>query len=201
MNRKPPLAARIFVGLRLLVAFDTRAFQAFGGRPKDARLSFLGAFVVLPLYLYDISGLANGRGVFSSEDPGSGGLACLILAGLHYILLWTLVPVVVDVIARAFDRGALYYRWLSAYNWLTMVFWLVAFPMGLLVQRLGATDSATASLLVFGIPLLEVFYLGVVARLGLRLDLLTTAAVVGIDLVLTVGTFAILSQLLVACGA
>lgn len=200
MSASAPLVARVVVGLRLLFTLDRRAFKAFGGRPKDARRSFLAALIVLPLYLYDFPGLDNVRGVFSSEDQSSGGWACLAVALLHYSLLWTLVPVVVDVVARAFDRGVLYYRWLSAYNWLTMTFWLVTFPIGLLLQQASLADSAAVGLLVFGVPLVEVFYLGVVVRMGLRLALSTTVAIVAIDVILTVGLFGILSRVLAACG-
>ncbi|CCG07470.1 hypothetical protein [Pararhodospirillum photometricum] len=168
--------ARIVAGLGLLLRLDIRAFALLGETPADAARSFWAAVVLAPLYLLYM--LLEFQGGAGGSPFGPYGLLKL----LHYVLGWALYPVMMEILCRLLDRRALFYRWLAAYNWLQVPVMLAFLPLTGLAA-FGLAPLPVVAFLNSLVFLVMTFYLGVVARGGLRVPMITVVGVVFLDLI------------------
>jgi hypothetical protein len=165
--------ARVLRGLGRLLRLDPMGFKAFENTADEARRSFRAALYMAPLFVIFLA-------VDHATDEGRAPLsAFLILKTAHYVIGWTLFPVVMDVVSRLLARRQVYFRWLAAYNWMQVPVLMASLPVALLSQ---VADLGVIEMALF---LAMATYLGFLARHGLGLTLSTAVAVVVLDLLLT----------------
>ncbi|WP_413207249.1 hypothetical protein [Rhodospirillum sp. A1_3_36] len=186
-------AARVLRGLGWLLRLNPLGFKEFENTPREALRSFGAALFLAPVFvLYATMDRLSG-------DEASGSLLAFAFLKLaHYIIGWTLFPVVMEGVSHLLGRRQVYFRWLAAYNWLQVPFMLAYLPVAV-ASLLGAGGpGGPVAFLDLALFLGMAIYLGFLARHGLGLTLSSAVAVVILDLILTQASAAIIHSLLMA---
>ncbi|MCF8482802.1 MAG: hypothetical protein K9H25_20455 [Rhodospirillum sp.] len=173
-------AARVLRGLGRVLRLNPLGFKEFENTPGEALRSFQAALWLAPVFvLYAAMDRFTG-------DEASGPLgAFAVLKAAHYVIGWTLFPVVMEGISRLLGRRQVYFRWLAAYNWLQVPIMLAYLPVAV-ASLLGAGGpGGPVAFLDLALFLGMATYLGFLARHGLGLPLSSAVAVVVLDLILT----------------
>ena len=157
---------------------DPSAFAEVDNTAEAFWFSFRAALVTLPFLLVTVA--------LSAED-GIGLLDVLAEVTL-YAVGWLLFPVVMLEVTQAINRGQLYFRYIAASNWCSVVE-DGALALVLILQTMDIIPGSLGGALFFGIVVWVFMFQFFVARHGLRLDVGAAALIVGLRLLLALGLF------------
>jgi hypothetical protein len=187
MIRREQLSAALY-GVWLLIKLDARAFAFFEKTPGGFARSFLPAALLLPLDLIH---------EVLIYQPGAGKLAFapyLVVQVLSYVLSCTAFPFVMIYVARLLAREPRFLSYMVPYNWFQL-------PLGLLLLPIAIfTDIGLAPVQMAGfidiLALTLYFTFGsFIARIGLQIGVMTSIAIVMLDLLVTLITNQFVSRI------
>lgn len=173
-----PQFASALRGVRLMAAFDLKAWQYFDKTLGGFWASFLPAIVLSPLNL--IHALLQ----FQNHPPQLGFVPYLIVELLTYVLQWTLFPFVMLYVTDLLQRRGHYFSYMVPYNWLQM-------PLNILFVALTIVGDlhliAPQSIAVMTLAGYAIFfiYATFVAGVGLQVGIGTALSLVVLDFVLS----------------
>jgi hypothetical protein len=176
-----PQFANALRGLRLMAAFDSKAWTCFDKTIAGFWASFVVAFALLPLNLIHVVLQ------FQSRPPTLAFVPYMIVEFLTYVLQWAMFPFVMMYVADLLQRRPRYFAHMVAYNWLqlplTLFFLVVRIAGDLHVispQAMGALELVgLATFFVYGT---------FIAGVGLQVGIGTALALVVLDFVLSMIT-------------
>lgn len=177
---------RGIVGAFLLARGRREGLDAFRATLEDARASFLAAAFCLPAFL--LLRLGTGPGA-EGEDPVRAIIGDLIA----YVCSWAGFALASLPIATAMGRGALWPRFIAAWNWMNLVQYAVLTVLSLpsLLGMPGMVADALGLVGLFYAIWLQWF----AARLSLAVNGVQAAAFVGVDLALSLFLSGLVLQL------
>jgi hypothetical protein len=175
-------------GLRLLLAFDVRAWNCFDRSLRGFWASFIVAVLLAPLSFTHVIMQ------FGERTPHLTFVPYLIVESLSYIISWTLFPFVMMYLVVLLQRPQRYFSYMVAYNWLQL-------PLGVFVYlvHLGGDfhvlpPGAAESIQLFS--LLAFFVYGsFIAGYALQLGMGTALSIVVLDFVLGLITEQLISRI------
>jgi len=146
-----------------IIRFDARAGDWFDGSLAAARRSFWGFVLVFPLFvMVELLPLPEGPVAPREFDPG--------LTLLSFVIAVTAYPLAAWHMTRAFGLAAGYPRYLTAYNWFTVVEAAAFAPLYALIS-LGGWDFTTLVAVYYAERVLCAVYAVFIARTVLRAEL------------------------------
>jgi len=141
--------------------------------------SFFAAVLIAPVYLF----LLLIRHSKFTEDVSL--FRFLGLETIAYVIAWVTFPLVMVYVAKAFERGEYYIRFIVAYNWAAVLQNALYLPIGILGSSgLITQDNANALGLVALTFIL--IYNGFIARTALNISMGAAAGLVGLDFLISV---------------
>jgi hypothetical protein len=184
-------AARVLRGLGRLLLLNPLGFKEFENTPEEALRSFKAALFLAPVFVIYAT-----MDRFGGEEVSGSLAAFAFLKAAHYVIGWTLFPVVMEGISHLLGRRQVYFRWLAAYNWIQVPIMLAYLPVAV-ASLLGAGGpGGPVAFLDLALFLGMATYLGFLARHGLGLPLSSAVAVVVLDLILTQTSAAMVHDML-----
>lgn len=170
------LTTAIYAAARLL-RFDATALALFDSSIDGYWKSFNAAVVVAPIYLMLLLVTLLGGDI---DSP----LRFLAAESIGYVIGWVAFPLAMVYIARHLGRDEFYLRYIVAFNWFHVPQALIMLPVSLLG---GATVLPSPMVFLLGVGVLSamLMYDWFIARIALQIDGVTAAAIVLIDLLLS----------------
>lgn len=108
-------AANALYGLKRVLRMDPEAAEHFGDTPQAFWNSFWVAVWVLPIHA--LQSLLS----YTEEPSSAGPLGFALIELFTYIIAWVLFPLVMIRISDWLDRWPQYFRYITAYNWFSLV--------------------------------------------------------------------------------
>lgn len=183
----PQLAAALR-GVRLLVAFNLKAWSYFDKTLAGFWASFLPAIVLSPLNFGHV--LLQ----FQNQPPTLGFVPYLVVEFLTYVLQWTMFPFIMLYVADLLQRRERYYWHLVAYNWLQMPLTLFFLTLRLLGDFHLIAPQGIGVMELAGIAIFFI-YGTFVAGVGLQVGIGTALSLVVLDFVLSLITGQLISRI------
>lgn len=178
-------AYRSIVGSLRLAVRDEGGFDDFNLTEAGFWRSFSAIVILAPLYLYGY----DLQVALEAGDGGSGEAgaeASLALSAVQLLVQWVAWPIAMVVIARFAGLAAGYSRYITVYNWSSILVGAVQIvPIFLFLQ--GGVLAELGSLLMMAGLMVVVYYRWYVARVALQTTALVASALVLADLVLSFG--------------
>ena len=174
----PAEAVRSIYGVWRLAHLDRKGMAFIDGTPGGAIRSFWAAVLVLPAFVV-LELLQYGSSL--GQLPL---LRWLILEALFYVIAWTAFPVILHLAAQSLNRSHRYCAALSAYNWSSVIQVGVFLPVAI-GSALGLWPEGLAIMLSMVVFVLLLIYLGFVLSVALEVSRGTAAALVGVELFVT----------------
>ena len=170
-------ASYAIYGAWRLARLDASGVQFFGNTVEAFWRSFWAAAIALPPYaLMLLMRLADSP---VSIRPFTAALVEVIA----YIAGWTAFPLAMFYVARMFDRGTVYLRYIAAYNWSVVL--QVALLLGVTaLAASGLLPQAAGALLSLAATLAILTYQWFIARAALNATIGGAVAIVALDLML-----------------
>lgn len=180
---------RALYGAYRLARFDAGGLASFDISIGGFWRSFFAAVLVLPLYLATLDVRFAGEGF---ETPWPRFLAIQMIG---YVIGWIAYPLVMTTVARALDRERHYLRYIVAYNWTSVWQNLIYLPLAMLSLG-GAVAEGPAAFLTLGALVVVLVYAWFVARTALDVPAPVAAALVALDIGLSLIITAVTDRLL-----
>ena len=172
---------------------DRDGIQFFDNTPEAALASFKAALLAAPIHILL---------TFLHTDwslVAVGAFAAFLINAISFVTDWTAFPLAMYYVARFCDRDDLYWRYLAAYNWASVLqislFFLVSLSIasGLLAPWLGAVLGYVTLLAIL-------VYKGFIAHVGLETSMRATIGIVLLDLGISAVLSAVMANLLLGQG-
>lgn len=175
-------ATRALFGAFWLCRFDPRGLDFVGHDGAAAWRSFAVGLIVLPVLLLLVAVL---DGPHDTVPIGRR----LVVDAISFCVGWFAFLLVMDQIARALGREALWPGYVAAYNWTMAVQALIQAAALLLIGGVlagnGVISEQLAGFLLVGVYAFVFAMQGFVAHLTLRLPVVGAVAIVLLDLMLS----------------
>jgi hypothetical protein len=175
-------------GLKLLLAFDVRAWSCFDRSLGGFWNSFIVAVLLAPL------SFAHVIMQFGEHSAHLAFVPYLIVETLSYVISWTLFPFVMMYLVQLLQRPQRYFSYMVVYNWLQLplsgFIYLVYLAGDVHILPPGAAES----IWLFG--LLAFFVYGsFIAGYALQLGMGTALSIVVLDFVIGLITEQLISKI------
>lgn len=165
-------------GAWTLFKLDARGLDFFEDSVPAFWRSFFAAVIVFP-------GFALLRVIDLAETETSAGLLPTLLVELiAYVIIWTAFPLALHYLCLAIDRQAHYLRTVIALNWSVTIQIVLTLPVHLIAFS-GILSPGLATLAIFVVLMVTLFYEGFVARTALEVTPPMAALVVAIDVAIS----------------
>ena len=173
---------RAVYGAWRLAHLDVRGMEHFDLSVTGFWRSFTAALIVAPLHLILI--------LLSRAYPDGDATSYLVVQGVAYASAWVVFPVVMVAVTRLLQVSRRFIPFIIAYNWSTVVVMAVVVPTQLLADwslDAGTADTPAALVAFMAMAAMAaiLFYQWFVARTALGVNGIQAAAVVVLDLVVT----------------
>lgn len=176
----PQLAAALR-GLRLMAAFDPRAWTFFDKTPAGFWGSFVVAFALAPLNFIHVVLQ------FQDHPPKLDIIPYLIVEFLAYVLQWALFPFVMIYMTGLLQRRGRYFDYMLAYNWLQLPLTLFFLSLRVLGDVHIIAPQGVGVLELAGLAVFFV-YGTFIAGAGLQVGIGTALSLVVLDFVVSLIT-------------
>lgn len=183
-----PQFAAALRGVRLLAAFNLKAWSYFDKSPAGFWASFLPAIALSPVHL------AHVLMQFQNQPPKLGFVPFLVVEFLTYVLQWTLFPFAMLYVADLLQRRGRYYWHMVAYNWLQMPLTLFFLALRLLGDFHLIAPQGIGVMELAGIAIFFI-YATFVAGVGLQVGIGTALSLVVLDFVLSLITGQLIARI------
>ena len=178
-------------GAWALFKLDPRGLEFFEDSVPAFWRSFFAAVIVAP-------GFALLRVIDFAEteaESGAGFLPTLLVELIAYVIIWTAFPLALHYLCLAIDRPERYLRTVIAINWSVVIQIALTLPVHLIAVS-GILSPGLASLAIFVVLVVTLFYEGFVARTALEVTPPLAALVVAIDVAISLAVHGLASGLL-----
>ncbi len=169
---------RSVFGAYRLARFDRNGLSFLDGTPAGAARSFYCALLLLPplVIMRDISyGWMNIAPSFES---------ILLVEPISYVVRWAAFPVAISFLVHPMGRQQQFCQFVSAYNWSSVIWIVVLFPLFVLTD--GGIFSETAGFFLIHLArILLLIYEGYVIRVSLGTSTAVAVALVAADFLLS----------------
>ena len=163
------------MGALRLARFDRGGMAFFDSSDAGFWRSFTAAWIAAPAYTVMV--LARLR-------PWEVDAVRLVLVeGIGYVISWFLWPLVMISVARLLDCSERYRGYIVAYNWATLVQYIVVAPVTLLA--FGGELGGFGPLLSFIVFAYTLAYSGFIAGVALGVPLGMAVGIVVLDVIVT----------------
>ncbi len=182
-------AATSLYGAYRLARFDARGMTYFETSLAGFWRSFYAAVIVAPVFavLLVMRYAAGGAAV--------DGVRFAAVEAIAYVIAWVAFPLVMVSLARVLDREERYLGYIIAYNWAAVLrnaFYMPVVMLGV-TGTVPAETARTLGLIALSVVLVYTWF---IARVALNVGVGTAAALVALDLVLSVFINAVASAML-----
>ena len=171
------LAAALY-GVWLLLKLDPRAWDYFEKTPIGFARSFLPALLLSRLHIIHS---------VIVYDPAHAKLALgpyLVVQVLSDVMSWVAFPFAMLYVCRLLNRGPYFLSYMVPYNWFQLPVNLVIQPVAILADMNVIPGQAAGFTDMFMLTLFFAFT-AFIARIGLRISLMTAIGIVMLDFLLT----------------
>jgi hypothetical protein len=176
-------------GAWTLLKLDPRGLDFFEVSVEAFWRSFFAAVIAAP-------GFALLRAIdYAEAESGSGFLPTLVVEFIAYVIVWAAFPLALHYLCLAIDRQQHYLRAVIALNWSVVIQIALTVPVHLIAVS-GILSPGLASLAIFVVLMVTLFYAGFVARAALEITPPLAALVVAIDVVISLMVKALASGML-----
>ncbi|MFI4986971.1 MAG: hypothetical protein ACHQF3_06000 [Alphaproteobacteria bacterium] len=172
-------------GAYRLCRFDMQGLGYFNATPEGFWRSFFSAVLVAPAYFLIVFLDLD----LNSVEASLGRI--LLLESLAYVILVFLYPLIMHYICQALDRQPQYIMYIVAYNWAGVLLNALELPAKAFVASGLSPDAA--QVLDLAVLILTIGILWFIARTALQITRLTAAALVALDLLLTIAVNSIVA--------
>ena len=167
-------------GAWLLFKYDARGLAFFEDSVPAFWRSFFAAVIVAPAFLL----LRLVETAEGTAEAGPGLLPTLLVEAIAYVIVWTAFPLALHYLCRAMDRQEHYLRAVIAFNWSVVIQIGLILPVHLIAAG-GLLPPALASVAVFAVLIVTLFYQGFIARAALEVVPVQAALVVALDVAIS----------------
>ncbi len=182
-------AVSALYGAYRLARFDARGMTYFETSIEGFWRSFYAAVIVAPFYA-TLLFMRHAAG-----ETTAGGFRFASIEAIAYVIAWVAFPLVMVSVARVLNREERYLGYIVAYNWAAVLQNGLYLPLGMLGVT-GAVPAETARVLGLIALSLILVYAWFIARVALNVGAGAAAALVALDLVLSVFINAVASAML-----
>ncbi len=183
-----PQFAAALRGVRLLAAFNLKAWSCFDKTPAGFWASFAPAIALAPLSM--IHSLLE----FQNHPPKLDFIPFLVVEFLTYVLQWALFPFVMLYVADLLQRRERYFWHMVSYNWLQMPLTLFFLGLRLLGDVHLIAPQGIGAMELAGIAIFFI-YGTFVAGVGLQVGIGTALSLVVLDFVLSLITGQLINRI------
>lgn len=183
-----PQFANALRGLRLIAAFDIKAWACFDKTLAGFWASFVVALALSPLNLIHV--LLQ----FQSRPPTLAFVPYLIVEFLTYVLQWTMFPFVMMYVADLLQRRGRYLPYMVAYNWLQLPLTLFFLVVRITGDLHLISPQGMGILELVGLAMFFV-YGTFIAGVGLQVGIGAALALVVLDFVLSMITGQLIARI------
>ncbi|MBL8671894.1 MAG: hypothetical protein JNK11_14645 [Alphaproteobacteria bacterium] len=175
--------ALALAGVARFARGDAGARAFFSATPEGCANSFwAAAFILVPHFAMEYLQVSQ---ALDRVGARVDVLRFLVAGSIAYAVQWTAFPVAMHWLCGALDRRAQYFSFIAAWNWSTLLQMAVHLPI-VLLQATGILGGALADAVVYASIALLLVYAGYVARVMLDVRPLVAAAIVFLDVLVTV---------------
>jgi len=165
---------RIYGAWRLF-RLDVGGMGYFDDRIESFWQSFFAAVICAPGYLV----LVLSR--LAEREPTASGFTILAIETIAYVIGWTAFPLSMFYLTQALGRAERFIVYFVAYNWARVIQILLQLPVSL-ADLAGLAPGPAIEFLMLLVFLVCLGYDWFIARTALAVSGLVAAAVVGLDL-------------------
>ncbi len=176
-------------GAYRLARFDARGLTYFVTSFEGFWRSFFAAVIVAPFYVV----LLSMR--YAAGETGVGAMRFASVEAIAYVIAWVAFPLARVFLARVLTREERYLGYIVAYNWAAVLQNGLYLPLGMLGVTAAVPAGAANVLGLIALSLILV-YTWFIARVALDVGAGAAAALVALDLVLSVFINAVASAML-----
>ncbi len=176
-------------GAYRLARFDARGMTYFETSIEGFWRSFFAAVIVAPFYAV----LLFMR--YAASETGVGAMRFASVEAIAYVIAWVAFPLAMVFLARVLKREERYLGYIVAYNWAAVLQNGLYLPLGMLGVTAAVPVGAANVLGLIALSLILV-YTWFIARVALNVGAGPAAALVALDLVLSVFINAVASAML-----
>ncbi|MEK9683982.1 MAG: hypothetical protein VW226_05500 [Rhodospirillaceae bacterium] len=160
-----------------LACFNRHGIQLFENTLDGFWRSFRAALLCAPLYTFLI--LTRSLEI----KTNAGGITSSVIYSISYVISWFAFPYAIYHVSRILDRQSHYFRYISAYNWGTVIQLSALLLVSLITYSQLLPQTITLGLtltVIFGIFI----YKGFIAHVGLEISRGPAFALVILDFIL-----------------
>lgn len=183
-----PQFAAALRGVRLLAAFNLKAWGYFDKSLAGFWASFVPAIALSPLNLVHV--LLQ----FQNQPPKLGFVPYLVVEFLTYVLQWTLFPFIMLYVTDLLQRRERYFWHMVAYNWLQLPLTLLFLTLRFLGDFHLVAPQGIGVMELVGVAIFFV-YGTFVAGVGLQVGIGTALSLVVLDFVLSLITSQVIMRI------
>ena len=170
--------SRATYGAWRLALLDADGLRYFDDTIGAYWQSFQAAVILAPAYAILVA-------LRLSANPTEAGVMQVFLVEvIAYVINWTALPLVMIYVCDKMGRYDRYLRFVVAHNW-SAVIQMAVFLAAMMLAR-GVLGSGLGAMLNFTAVIAILAYQWFVARTALGIDGLPAAAIVGLDLVISI---------------
>lgn len=170
--------SRAIYGAWRLARFDADGLKYFNDTTEAYWQSFQAAVILVPAYaiLVVLRLMAN---------PTEAGLMQVVLVELiAYVINWTAFPLVMIYVCEKTGHFDRYLRFIVAHNWSTVI-QMTVFLTAMILAR-GVLGPGLGAMLNISAVMAVLVYQWFVTRTALGIDGLPAAAIIGLDLMISI---------------
>ena len=184
-----PEVAHALYGAWRLARLDPSGLDQFGDTAEAFWRSFYAMLIAAPGYVILVAFRLSGL------EPTSGPVHIFLIEATTYVIGWFAFPFIMLYIADQLDRRERYFRYIAAYNWAVVLQIGLLLTVNAVVYGLGLSFSS-ARFLGFAAMVMVLVYWWFIARVGLDISGRAAAAIVGLDLGLSIVLNGVTSRML-----
>lgn len=170
--------ARALRGAFRLLRLDSRGLDAFDATLDGFWRSFTAAALTAPAFaILVVLEAPEGAGDADAIDWGR----VFAVRAIAYVVGWVAFPLVMHSLVRAMGRGAVYFRYMVAYNWASVPQMMIFLPVEL-ARAAWPEMMEPFTVIAFAAVL---FYQWFIARTALAVSGLVAGGVVAVDVLLS----------------
>ncbi len=179
--------SRAVYGAWRLALMDADGLRHFDDTPKAYWQSFQAAVALIPAYAV----LAAFR--LAATETAAGPVQIVLVEAIAYTINWVAFPLAMIHVCDRIGRFDRYFRYIVAHNW-SAVIQVAVFLVAMILAK-GMLGAGTGTLLMIGASLAILFYQWFIARTALTVSGRAAAAIVGLDLAISIVLNAVSSRL------
>ena len=180
--------SRATYGAWRLALMDADGLRYFDDTLEAYWRSFQAAVILIPAYAI----LAATR--LTAIETEAGLMRIILVEAIAYTINWVAFPLAMIHVCRRIQRFDRYLRYITAHNW-SAVIQVTVFLIAMTLAT-GVFGAGPGTVMIVGASLAILFYQWFIARAALSVGGMAAAAIVGLDLAISVVLNAVTGRLI-----